>query len=226
MVGASSTEALILDFDGVIVDSMAAKSEAASAVLSAAGAPIPAETFDREYAGWRIHESFEAILEDYGQPTEDVDTLVRRREEIVAEALSSGGIPLVDGILDLLEGAARIDVPVVVATGSRREYAETAIRHHRLDRYLSGLVSAYDSGVERGKPEPDVFIVAARSCGANPSNCLAVEDGMPGFLAALRAGMRCYYLAAANRADLPEEARDAMDQGRAAIITSLREVAL
>jgi HAD superfamily hydrolase (TIGR01509 family) len=144
----------------------------------------------------------------------------------VAEALSSGGIPLMDGILELLDRASQLEVPVVVATGSRREYAETAIRHHRLDRYLSGLVSAYDPGVERGKPEPDVFIVAARSFGANPSRCVAVEDGMPGFLAALRAGMRCYYLAAANRAELPEEARDAMDQGRAAIITSLREVAL
>lgn len=221
---APGAEALILDFDGVIVDSMGAKSEAAGAVLSGAGAPISPEEFDREYAGWRIHESFEAILASYGQPTDDVDTLVRRREELVAKELVSGGIPLVHGVLELMERARGLGVPVVVATGSRREYAMEAVRHHELDSYLSGLVSAYDPGVERGKPAPDVFLLAAESCGADPADCVAVEDGMPGFLAALRAGMRCYYLGSPGK--LPDEAQNSVESGRAAIIGSLSQVVL
>ena len=190
------TEALILDFDGVVVDSMPVKSGAASRVLGEAGVQITAEQFARRHAGRRIHESFSFLLQANGISLDRVDSLVSRREELVAEDLRRGRIGLIDGALRLLRRARDARVPTVVATGSRREYAEAVIAVLDLDVYLADVVSSYDGDVSRGKPHPDVVLVAASRVSAAPERCIAVEDALQGLIAASRAGMICYLFGA------------------------------
>ena len=187
---------MILDFDGVVVDSMPAKSGAASRVLGEAGVQITAVQFAREYAGRRIHESFAYLLEANGLSADQVDSLVDRREKLVAEDLRMGRIGLIDGALGLLRRARDAGVPAVVATGSRREYAEAVIAALDLDAYLADVVSSYDDDVPRGKPHPDVFLAAASRVSAAPERCIAVEDALQGLIAAFRAGMMCYFFGA------------------------------
>ena len=52
--------------------------------------------------------------------------------------------------------------------------------------------------VKRPKPAPDLFLHAARSCGASPENCLVIEDSLTGVAAAKAANMQVFYLSAAG----------------------------
>ncbi|MEU6894075.1 HAD family phosphatase [Streptomyces sp. NPDC046557] len=80
-------------------------------------------------------------------------------------------------------------VPMAVASGSSREAIEAVLAGTGLDAMLGVVVSAEE--VAHGKPDPDVFLEAARRLGADPADCVVVEDAAPGAEAARAAGMEC-----------------------------------
>ncbi|GHB54296.1 hypothetical protein GCM10010347_25680 [Streptomyces cirratus] len=80
-------------------------------------------------------------------------------------------------------------VPMAVASGSSREAIEALLAGTGLGALLTVAVSAEE--VARGKPAPDMFLEAARRLGADPADCVVVEDAAPGAEAALAAGMEC-----------------------------------
>lgn len=79
--------------------------------------------------------------------------------------------------------------PMAVASGSSRAAIEAVLAGTGLDVLLTTVVSAEE--VAHGKPEPEVFLEAARRLGVDPAECVVLEDAAPGALAAYRAGMRC-----------------------------------
>lgn len=78
---------------------------------------------------------------------------------------------------------------MAVASGSSRAAIEATLAVTGLDAHIPVYVSAEE--VARGKPEPDVFLEAARRLGAEPASCVVLEDAVPGVRAAHAAGMRC-----------------------------------
>jgi beta-phosphoglucomutase-like phosphatase (HAD superfamily) len=78
-------------------------------------------------------------------------------------------------------------VPLGLATNSGREFATRALRGAGLLDSFDAVVSAED--VERPKPAPDVYLAAAAALGADPADCVALEDSETGVEAALAAGM-------------------------------------
>lgn len=80
-----------------------------------------------------------------------------------------------------------LDVPFCIATGSSTERAERSLAAAGLASLNAPVFSA--SMVERGKPAPDLFLLAAERMGFPPQHCLVVEDSLPGILAARAAGM-------------------------------------
>jgi beta-phosphoglucomutase-like phosphatase (HAD superfamily) len=76
-----------------------------------------------------------------------------------------------------------------VATSGERRYVDAVVRELNLDGLFDAIAVAED--VERGKPAPDVYLLAARRLGLPPAQCLALEDAPNGVLAAKAAGMRC-----------------------------------
>ncbi|WP_327059440.1 HAD family hydrolase [Kitasatospora sp. YST-16] len=78
-------------------------------------------------------------------------------------------------------------VPLAVASGGTRRTVEATLRHLGLDGLFARVVTRDE--VERGKPAPDVFLLAARQLGVEPAACVVLEDADSGLLAARRAGM-------------------------------------
>jgi HAD superfamily hydrolase (TIGR01509 family) len=180
----SDIEAVVFDFDGVIVDS--------EHVWDAAR-----ESLARERGG-RWHEGAQQDMMgmssvEWSRYMHDVIGLKDSPEEISAEvarrleATYREELPLIDGAT---EAVARLAErwPLAVASSSNRPIIDLVLGLSGLDRYFRATVSSEE--VPRGKPDPDVYLEAARRLGADPERSAAVEDSGNGILSARAAGMR------------------------------------
>ena len=97
-------------------------------------------------------------------------------------------IPLLPGVREILSGMRAAGWGVAVASSSFLPVIQRNLRAHGLDGFFEVWVSGGD--VTRGKPSPDIFLLAARRLGAEPENCYVFEDSFNGIRAAKAAGCR------------------------------------
>jgi HAD superfamily hydrolase (TIGR01509 family) len=178
-------QALILDLDGTLVDTVYAHVFAWQRALDEAGMPID---------GWRIHRRIgmsgglfaRAVAREVGRPLtgEEAEAIQRRHGEIFRELLPARR-PL-PGAVELLAELREQGVVHGIATSGRRP---------EIDRSLEALgVGSETVVVERGdvlraKPEPDLFLTCAERLGVGPRDCYVVGDAVWDLLAARRASM-------------------------------------
>ncbi len=102
------------------------------------------------------------------------------------DAMLRDGLPLKPGTLELLDALRDADCPMAIVTSSSRRAAEQHLA-------LAGIRARFETilthdDVTRGKPSPDLYLLAAERLGFHPNSCIAVEDSMPGIAAAHNAG--------------------------------------
>jgi HAD superfamily hydrolase (TIGR01509 family) len=90
------------------------------------------------------------------------------------------------GLVELLEMLASLNIPKSVATSSSRSHAESLIGHHGILEHFQFLVTSED--VNRGKPDPEIYLKSARQLKIDPSRILVLEDSVAGLHAAKSAG--------------------------------------
>ena len=95
--------------------------------------------------------------------------------------------PLFDGLPELIEKLAARCV-LALASGSERPIVEAVLTLGNLRRFFAATVSGSD--IQRGKPAPDIFLLAAKLLKVSPEECWVIEDSKPGVAAALAAGMK------------------------------------
>lgn len=175
--------ALIWDCDGVLVDSEKHSCSAWLPVLARRG--IRADLADIEVF---IGRADAAVLAHYrrltGRPL-DGSILDERQEEYYR--LARGGLQTFPGLPGLLADLRSRGLPMAVASSGRLEKIRFSLEQTGLDRHFQILCSATE--VERGKPAPDLFLLAARRLGVAPADCAVIEDSVPGLQAAASAGM-------------------------------------
>lgn len=96
------------------------------------------------------------------------------------------GIPLRPGVEEIFDYLDEIDVPRAVATSTHRELASIKLGTVGLLHRIRGLVCGDE--VAHGKPEPDIYLAAAKLLERDPGECLALEDSPPGVVSARKAG--------------------------------------
>ena len=102
---------------------------------------------------------------------------------------SPGCLKLADGAEELLEELRTHGVPFAIATSSERSNLDFYLEHLPLARWFPQERIIYDNGTFRGKPNPDIYLIAAQRLGLPPASCLVVEDAPSGIEAARRAGV-------------------------------------
>ena len=183
---------LILDCDGVLIDSEPPSARLVGEECRAAGLAITDDQVMHRFAGMALG----AIMADL----ERLDGVVLppdwpRRMHVRLVAMLEREAVLIEGAMEMLEAAAALGLPVRVASNSSHEEMEVKFRRTGLDRMLQGrLHSGHD--VARPKPWPDLFLAAAAAEGVDPVACLVVEDSDTGLRAAQAAGMACLVLRA------------------------------
>jgi HAD superfamily hydrolase (TIGR01509 family) len=178
----SSDWLLVLDCDGVLVDTEPLSIAVDVRVLAELGVPMTAQEITDLFVG-RSHEYWVSVVEErLGHPLPagwEADY-----EHLYREAFRTQLTP-VDGIVEALDS---ITVPTCVASsGSHDKISFTLGLTGLWPRFEGRVFSA--SEVAHGKPAPDLFLHAARTLGHKPARCVVVEDSPFGVQAALRAGM-------------------------------------
>ena len=110
------------------------------------------------------------------------------KEEIYRELGNKDGIKLARGSKDFLKLTPSSIFRCSVGTSTERKNVELAISQHNLSKYFLGAACSED--VSRGKPDPEVFLEAAKILSITPKNCVVFEDSPHGIEAAKRAGMK------------------------------------
>ena len=177
-------DALIFDCDGTLADTMPGHHEAWQQTLALLGASFPVEQF-YALAGVPTPMIARQIAAQFGL-TIDPAELTRRKEQAYLDAMPAV-LPIEKVVAIAREGLAR-KVPMAVASGSHRTLVERTLRQIGVWDWFPVVVASEDT--QKHKPEPDVFLEAARRLGVEPARCLVYEDADLGIEAARRAGMR------------------------------------
>jgi HAD superfamily hydrolase (TIGR01509 family) len=184
----SSLEAVIFDFDGVILDSETAEFESHRLIYERCGVSLTTREWCDQIGIWvEGHEDRWALrlreLSDRA-PASPADFKAEQHRlfrEIVAREPMRG----IRALLDALSDAG---VPLAIASSSPERWVMPSIERLQLAGRFQAIVTAHD--VRRRKPAPDVYLEAARRLDAAPARSVAIEDSGPGVAAAAAAGFK------------------------------------
>jgi len=180
---------VIFDCDGVLVDSEILAVEVEIVLLAEVGLIYEPAEYRRRFLGLHDQAFYEALDADYrafaGRPLPEgfLERTHQKRVTACRERLSE--------VSGAAEAVAALRLPKAVASSSG-----SAFLREKLE--LGGLLAAFDPHVYsadlvgRGKPHPDIFLHAAERLGADPADCIAIEDSVNGVLSARAAGMEVW----------------------------------
>lgn len=181
---------IIFDMDGVLIDSERQSNEGWLWAAGQLGVNMPMWLID-SFKGAPA-ELCCKFFDDYYKGVIDYWEAKELRTQHVYKIRETEGIPVKKGVKDIFEYIRNNGLKCAVATSTRRESAEKTLHEIGVWDYLDAVV--YGDEVERGKPEPDIFLRAAKAIGVNPSEAVVVEDSINGIKAGYAAGMRVVHI--------------------------------
>jgi beta-phosphoglucomutase len=213
--------AVILDFNGVIIDDEPLHFEAMRNTVADFGINLTRETYWGKYLPLDDARCLEAICDDFSiKLSAEERTGALERKARIYRQLLQGHFPLFPGVARFIINAAMC-YPLALASGARRDEVELALDSTGLRRYFLVIVAAED--FVQGKPHPESFLLALGRLNATinappilPEECLVIEDSLGGIQGARAAGMTC--MAVTN--SYPSVMLQAADR----IVASLEEV--
>ena len=176
--------AVLFDMDGLVLDTEKLYTRFWQEAAKAFGYPMTKE----QALGMRSLNRGAGLakLQSYFGLSVNYDEIRNKRIELMDAFVEQEGVSLKPGIHELLAFLKEKGIKTSIATSSPMErtllYLGSVGLHHSFDELVSGYM------VEKGKPEPDIYLYAAEKLGVKPENCMVLEDSPAGILAAYRAG--------------------------------------
>lgn len=180
--------AAIFDMDGLLLDTERVCMRIFKQACDAQNLPFYQDTYlsiiGRNSAG------IDAILRDaYG---EDLDRLHAEWRKRYNQVVLHEAIPVKEGVVELLEWFKKNEIPTAVATSTQKEVALVKLKLAGLDCYFDSITTGCE--VSHGKPDPEIYLLAASRLSIPPAECLAFEDSNNGVRAAVAANMITYQI--------------------------------
>ncbi len=182
--GLTTPELVIFDCDGVLVDSEILSCQIEAELFHKIGFTISTDEIMARFVGLNYETMAQQILSDYGVclPDDFESRCLSRFSQVIETDLQA-----IPGMADMLAG---ISYPICLASSSPLDRIEKSLAVTSLTGYFTGRIFSAQM-VSRGKPAPDLFLLAADECGTAPDKCLVIEDSAHGIKAAVAAGMSC-----------------------------------
>ena len=188
-------KAVIFDMDGVLVDTEPLHIQTEKRMFEKVNLDIS----DEEHAGYMgtaTDVMWKQIIGKRNLPLDVAEMTELTIQEGLPFFYSLEKIDPMPGLIDLLEKLKTKNIPIAVASSSDPETIRVIIEKSGLRKYFLHVVSSSEVG--KSKPEPDVFLQAAKLLGVAPKNCVVFEDSKNGIKAAKAAGMFCIAYDGAN----------------------------
>ena len=177
---------VLWDMDGTLVDTAELHYRAWVTLARDLGKPFTRADFAATF-GRRNPEIIRQVF-DAAATGEEVERLGAQKEELY-KAQARRGVSLLPGVRELLEGLHAAGFKQAIASSAPRGNLDLILQLTHIEPFLDAVVSMEDT--QRGKPDPQVFLVAAAKLALPPHSCLVVEDAIAGVEAAKAGGMKC-----------------------------------
>ncbi len=185
--------AVIFDMDGVIVDNMPYHRKAWVKFFEKYDPPINLEDFIQHMG--KSNEDLLTILFGSKITEEEITVLGEEKEALYREIYAPDVTPL-PGFIDFLKVLKENHVKTGVATAAPRVNLDFLLEHIYVRHDFDVLID--DSEVNKGKPNPEIYLKASKKLGFEPKRCLVFEDSLAGIQAAINAGMKVIGVATTN----------------------------
>ena len=182
----SSSRAVLWDMDGTLIDSEELHWISWRNALADEGITITREQFLSSF-GQRNDSIIPRWLGAAATP-EHIERISKAKEELYRHLVRSDGISPLPGVANWIHRLHKEGWLQAIASAAPRANIYAVLEALSATHVFQGIVSADD--VHRGKPDPEVFLVAASRVGVSPDRCIVVEDAAAGVEGARRAGMR------------------------------------
>lgn len=194
-------KAILFDVDGVLINSEPIVTEASKRVIVEAGAPAVLADF-KPFTGMGADKFIGGVAEKYGILY--TMQMKDRMHEIFLDLLTHQDNSF-EGTLEMMDSLQEKGYILALASSADKVKLSANINSVGLD--LDKFVSVTSgSDVNRKKPFPDIYILAAKRTEVNPEDCLVVEDSLSGVKAAKSAGMDCVGVTTSFNADAMKDA--------------------
>ena len=179
-------EALLFDMDGLLLDTERMQDKIWDKAKEHFHYDFN-ESFKKEMRGINIKASFK-IYEKYFGKNFDYQTVLKWRRAYFMEIAKNEGIPIKKGALELLRYARQKGIHCALATSTERNRFMQYIPYleENIFDFFDVIVDA--SMVQRSKPDPEIFLLAADQLGVDIKNCMILEDSINGVKAGIASG--------------------------------------
>ena len=179
---------VLFDMDGVIVDTEPVHRFAYFEHFKELGINVTEEMFTT-YTGNSTRNVFQRIKQEFGLDHE-VEDLIQRKRSIFNDAFDyKEDLTLLDGVEDLIKDFHANGIQMILASSASKVTIDRVFRRFNLHQYFSHIVSGED--FPKSKPDPAIFIHAAKLSGDSREHCIVIEDSTNGVKAANAANIFC-----------------------------------
>ncbi len=183
-------QAILFDFDGVLVDSEPLHFAAEQAAIEHYGGTLTKELYE-ETLGKSVRDSFEWYRVTNNMLIE-IEKLLEAHDTFFFNLIDSH-LHLIDGAIEVIKLVQNNGFKFAIASSGNRGYITRALNKFKLLNVFQNNITSIED-VRKGKPEPDLFLHAANKLKVEPKYCLVIEDAINGIRAAKAAGMQSLFL--------------------------------
>ena len=191
-------KAVIFDLDGLLIDSEIVSYKIYKEILNQFGHSFSIEEYAQNFSGKTEVKNVTNLIDTYNLPwTVEVglDNVLKVEDKFINE-----GIDLKTGVKKLLTYLKDKNLKIAIASSSTRDRALTILRQHNIVEYFDEFV--FGNEIEKGKPNPDIFLKACDKISVNPEECLVLEDSESGIQAAYSANIPVMRLKKENQTQI------------------------
>lgn len=173
-------EAVIFDMDGVIYDTEAFYLKHWIQVFYEYGYKMTKDIYINAMGRGRkkVKEYFKSVFGD----DLPIDEMYVKKDKLLFDALKNREVPLKSGALELLQCLKDNNIKIALATSAKRERLDIQLKNSPIVKYFDAIVCGDD--VVNSKPDPEIFLKAAKLVGADYKKCIVIEDSEAGIKAA------------------------------------------
>lgn len=181
-------KAIIWDFDGTIADTQKIHAKTEVQTLKKYGIKISEHEITKRFAGVKLSIIFKTLFKENNA---DGDYLEAReiKWKMMHKLMTKQTPKFMLGVKKLLKEIKKSDIKMAIASSSIKNYLDFVIDKMKIKDLFEIILSGDD--VKHGKPDPEIFLKTAKHLKVKPKQCLVIEDGTAGVIAAQKAKIKC-----------------------------------